>query len=120
MPDLASYQLIIDVPQSMRLTIGKLGTFDFPAGRYTYTGSARRGMEARLRRHLDQDKRLHWHIDYLLAGSGVRIAAVRRSRAGECMLNQRTRGTRIVLGFGASDCLSGCGSHLKWRALGSA
>ncbi|HQR50429.1 MAG TPA: hypothetical protein PKW44_02185 [Methylophilaceae bacterium] len=47
-----SYQLAIMLDQPARLTVGRLGVFDFPAGRYVYTGSARRSLEARIARHL--------------------------------------------------------------------
>jgi Uri superfamily endonuclease len=109
-----SYQLLIDVSQPVRRVIGRLGEFQFPAGRYVYTGSARRGLEARIARHLRQGKPLRWHIDYLLDAPGVSIGAVVRSRRGECVLNRSTRGLILASGFGASDCRSGCGAHLKY------
>ena len=111
-----SYQLVIDVAEAVCITVGRLGSFEFPAGRYIYTGSARGGVEARVGRHLRRDKRLHWHVDYLLAAPGVRVVDMRRSVAGECILNQRTAGRIVAPGFGASDCRAGCGSHLKWLA----
>ena len=83
------------------------------AGTYVYTGSARRGLEARLARHLRSSKRLHWHVDHLLAVPGVRIVAVRRSRLAECRLQALTPGRPVLPGFGASDCRAGCGSHLR-------
>ena len=43
-----SYQLLIEVSEPLRLTIGQLGEFDFPAGRYVYTGTAKRNLEARV------------------------------------------------------------------------
>jgi hypothetical protein len=39
-----------------------------------YTGSAKRGLDARIERHIRHDKALHWHIDYLLTSPGVRVA----------------------------------------------
>lgn len=111
-----TYQLLIDVERSLHLAVGRLGTFDFPAGRYVYTGSARRNFEARIQRHLRRDKALHWHIDYLLASPGVRIIAVKRSRRDECALNRGTRGCAVAAGFGASDCTAGCAAHLKRQA----
>ncbi|MCX7673300.1 MAG: GIY-YIG nuclease family protein [Thiobacillaceae bacterium] len=110
-----SYQLLIAVADRQRIRIGRLGTFDFPAGRYLYTGSARRALEARLARHLRPHKRLHWHIDYLLAAAGVAVLAVRRSTLPECHLCQRSGGAVIAPGFGASDCRAGCGSHLRFH-----
>jgi Uri superfamily endonuclease len=112
-----SYQLVIKVPAKLCLRVGRLGMFDFPAGTYVYTGSARRNFEARLARHLRTEKRLRWHIDYLLAAPGVRIARILRSRRDECRLNQATAGRVLVRGFGASDCRSGCGGHLKYRGV---
>jgi Uri superfamily endonuclease len=111
---LRSYQLLIVVSRDLVLPVGRLGEFGFPKGRYVYTGSARRGMEARIRRHLIPGKRRHWHIDYLLAEPDVRVTAVERHREEECALNQRGPGAPIIPGFGASDCRSGCGSHLKY------
>ncbi len=109
-----SYQLHIDVPRRVSVTVGRLGTFHFPAGRYVYTGSARRNMGARLRRHRTKHKPLRWHIDYLLAAPGVTVEEVHRFTADECTLNLRTGGILPVAGFGASDCRRGCGSHLKY------
>lgn len=109
-----TYQLLIEVNGPLRVSVGRLGTFDFPAGRYVYTGSALRNFEARVNRHLSTVKRMHWHIDYLLAAPGVRVVEVRRYAQAECLINQRTEGLIPVAGFGASDCRAGCGSHLKW------
>lgn len=108
-----TYQLEIEVGCLLRIAIGRLGEFAFPAGRYVYTGSAKRGLDARIRRHLSDAKRLHWHIDYLLGMPGVRITDVSTTDAPECTANQRTSGAIVVQGFGSSDCTSGCGSHLK-------
>jgi Uri superfamily endonuclease len=116
MPEkLQTYQLLIDVPEEVRIAVGRLGECVFPPGRYVYTGSARRNLEARLRRHLSPAKRPHWHIDYLLAAPGVRVASVARFATPECELNRRTLGTLPVARFGASDCRAGCGSHLKYQ-----
>jgi Uri superfamily endonuclease len=114
----ATYQLIILVPRALRRTIGRLGTFEFAAGRYAYTGSAKRGFEARIARHLRKEKTLRWHIDYLLAAPGVHVVEVIRSRRGECALNRATRGEVPIEGFGASDCRAGCGAHLKFLGEG--
>ncbi len=113
-PAFTTYQLRIRVGQALRLSIGRLGEFDFPAGTYVYTGSARRHFEARIARHLRREKALRWHIDYLLAAPGVVVTEVVRSGTAECALNQATAGALPVPGFGASDCKHGCGSHLKY------
>jgi Uri superfamily endonuclease len=109
-----SYQLRIDVSRPIRCAIGRLGEFDFPAGRYFYTGSARYGFEARVARHLRAGKALRWHIDHLLSAPGVKITKVVRSCREECRLNQASPGSVLAPGFGSSDCKSGCGAHLKY------
>jgi Uri superfamily endonuclease len=109
-----SYQLYILLEREIRLAVGRLGSFDFPAGSYVYTGSAKKNLEARVRRHCSRDKKLRWHIDYLLASRHARILRVELSAEEECSLNQAVAGTVLVPGFGASDCVRGCGSHLKW------
>lgn len=110
-----TYQLHIRLAQPLRVQVGRFGQFDFPAGEYVYTGSALRNFEARVARHLRSDKRLRWHVDYLLAAPGVTVAEVVRSCEPECALNQATAGEMLVAGFGASDCRQGCGSHLKFQ-----
>ncbi len=114
MPREVSYQLLIEVARPLRRAIGALGKVAFPAGRYVYTGSARRNLDARIARHLRREKTLRWHIDYLLASDGVRVVDVIRSRRGECALNRTVRGRIVAAGFGASDCRAHCGAHLKY------
>lgn len=109
-----TYQLWITVDRPLWLQVGRLGLFSFPAGRYIYTGSARRALAARLARHRCADKRLRWHIDYLLAGPGVRIDETPTFESAECAVNRRTCGEILIKRFGATDCRSGCGSHLKY------
>ena len=109
-----SYQLRIDVDRPIRLRIERLGRFLFPAGRYVYTGSAKRNLEARIARHLRKEKALRWHVDWLLSAPGVEVVSVRRSGESECALNQKIAGTIVAPGFGASDCRNGCRSHLRY------
>ena len=108
-----TYQLHIRLSSSITIQIGALGSFRFPPGRYLYTGSARRNIEARIRRHCSDRKKLHWHIDYLLHHPAASVVSVTRSRTPECELNQGVTGEVPVPGFGASDCSNGCTSHLK-------
>lgn len=111
-PGHVSYQLLIRVDDELEIDVGALGQHRFAAGHYVYTGSARRNLEARIRRHLSRDKRLRWHIDYLLIQPAVHILEVTTSAEPECAWNQSLCGTHPVPGFGASDCRKGCGAHL--------
>lgn len=86
-------------------------------GWYVYTGSAKRHLEARVRRHLRREKTRRWHIDWLLGRREARVVHVRLSTLGECELNAATGGQILIPGFGASDCRAGCASHLRY--LGS-
>ena len=113
-PPFITYQLEIDIAHPVVVGVGRLGEFLFPAGRYVYTGSAKRNFEARLDRHLRKEKTLRWHIDWLLAAHGVTVSGIRRSRKEECALNQHVGGHVVAPRFGASDCREGCGSHLRY------
>lgn len=114
-----SYALIIRRESGTPLTIGRLGSFAFPAGLYLYAGSALNGLESRVRRHLrrDGDKKRHWHIDYLTAIAPVCQvwwAADEMRRECEWAGIVRERGGRIVApGFGASDCRR-CPAHFLY------
>ncbi|HID31902.1 MAG TPA: GIY-YIG nuclease family protein [bacterium (Candidatus Stahlbacteria)] len=89
--------------------VGRLGRRIFPRGIYFYVGSAKGGIEARVRRHLHRRK-FHWHIDYLLdqgevLGAGFVESGIECDLASALKLRMRS-----IPGFGASDC--GCDSHL--------
>ena len=51
-----SYQLFINVPKEIDLKIGKLGIYLFPVGSYVYTGSAKKNINKRIKRHLSKKK----------------------------------------------------------------
>jgi Uri superfamily endonuclease len=112
-PALCTYRLFIQVSRPISLEVGRLGRHSFPAGRYVYTGSAKRNLAARVRRHISNEKKLRWHIDYLLASRFAKIVHVDVSEHPECEWNHAVEGRVIVKGFGASDCHACCGSHLK-------
>ncbi|HID46778.1 MAG TPA: GIY-YIG nuclease family protein [Chromatiaceae bacterium] len=112
-PDHISYQLHIRLHQNIQIVAGALGSCNFVAGDYVYTGSAKRNLAARIRRHLAEEKKLRWHIDYLLAHPAAEIVSVETSAIPECQWNQQLPGVVPVRGFGASDCHRHCGSHLK-------
>jgi sugar fermentation stimulation protein A len=108
------YQLRIRLKRPRTIRVGALGKHCFPAGWYVYTGSARNGLTQRVGRHLRQNKRKHWHIDYLLAVADQVEAFVLLGEAlTECELHaQLVEGQTILPRFGASDCR--CESHLAW------
>ena len=116
-PGPGGYALLLSLPASSRLVIGRLGTYRVPAGYYLYLGSALGpgGLRSRLARHLRPDKRLHWHIDYLLRIA--RIQSIWLLETGdrlECKwagIAANLPGAALpVPGFGASDCA--CPAHL--------
>lgn len=115
------YQLHLLLRRAARIPVGRLGTFDFPAGRYVYTGSALNGLAARVGRHRRRRKRLHWHIDYLLLHARIqRVTLIPTRERRECALNRETLerpGAQVLApGFGASDCR--CASHLVYLGPG--
>ena len=114
-PDISwiSYSLFIKVEKPQIVTVGRLGSFEFISGNYIYSGSARRNLLSRVNRHLKKEKKLRWHIDYLLSAPTVDIVKVLVSTISECELVVAGGCTVLVPGFGASDCRSGCGSHLR-------
>ena len=109
-----SYILVLDLAENTQLTIGRLGSFRFPAGLYFYCGSALNGLEARIRRHLRRDKKLHWHIDYLAAVAEVtEVWWVADQERWECRWAEAITGLgggMVAKGFGSSDCR--CPTHL--------
>ena len=116
-PTPGAYALLIRLDAPTTIHAGRLGAVSLEAGHYVYTGSALGpgGLRARIRRHLRQDKKTHWHIDALTAVAPVsEVWAVETAERLECAWADRLRavpGTTIpAQGFGASDCA--CESHL--------
>jgi Uri superfamily endonuclease len=123
LPAGGTYTVWLWLPAPRRIVVGRLGAHHFPRGYYTYTGSARRGMRARLHRHVHGAVTRHWHIDYLrphVCVLGWQVYA--DDSQPECRLNTRLarQGRVVVPKFGASDCR--CASHLlyypeRWRPV---
>ena len=110
-----TYALLIRLTTGRRLIVGKLGPREFPEGYYLYLGSALNGLEGRLRRHLQRDKKPHWHIDVLTNAEAVaQIWWSQVEERRECLWAQAALahpGASIpVPGFGSSDCR--CITHL--------
>ena len=76
MLDSGCYQLKIKIKQNITQTIGALGECSFPKGDYIYTGSAMKNLKSRIARHRRKDKKLRWHIDYLLNHPEVELLEV--------------------------------------------
>ena len=109
-----TYALLLSLKQPTTLTVGRLGTLSFPSGHYLYVGSALGGLSARVRRHLCQEKRPRWHIDYLLPHCDVMevwyAISPERLECLWCRALAAMPGACAVRGFGSSDCP--CPSHL--------
>lgn len=116
-----TYVLILELPQSRRIKIGKLGIFHFDKGCYCYVGSAfgPGGLRPRTDRHRKRSKKLRWHIDYLRRYCRlVEIWYASGSMKQECpwvsKLNPAQEPRAVpVPGFGSSDCK--CASHLFYH-----
>jgi len=108
------YCLLIRCKRPRSIKIGKLGEVKFRVGRYLYIGSALNGIEKRVSRYLKKDKKIFWHIDYLLASDYIHIEHIyclETSKKFECLLSKEIQNFATpVKGFGCSDC--DCMSHL--------
>lgn len=116
---MGTYCLLLHLAGNSHITVGKLGSFDFPAGYYVYCGSALKGMAARIARHRRIGKKNHWHIDYLHSRAElVEVRAWASRQRLECGCSQQLQamaGAAVpVPGFGSSDCR--CRTHLVYFA----
>ena len=68
-----TYCLIIHLSKDTTIEVGKRGSINFSKGYYVYVGSALNSLESRLKRHLSHNKKLFWHVDYLLESSNAVI-----------------------------------------------
>jgi len=109
-----SYVLLIHLKVSSFITIGRLGEIFFKEGYYIYIGSALSGIDQRVQRHLRSEKKVHWHIDYLLQHATIKEVYYRESTSKEeCLIAQYFSNIfEGIIGFGCSDCH--CKSHLYY------
>jgi Uri superfamily endonuclease len=115
MKDPGTYALVLLLPRAQTIRVGKLGAFRFPRGYYIYVGSALNGLTARLARHLREDKKMFWHVDYFLRHASVKEVWTHRGDEWlECLWARAAlalpRAKIIAPRFGASDCA--CPAHL--------
>ena len=108
------YVLVVQLDYGSDMRVGKLGALHFEKGLYAYVGSAQIALEKRIARHLGKEKRVFWHIDYLLQSSSAKILKIFTKTAKkqeECTLAKQIAAKgKAVEGFGCSDCR--CISHL--------
>lgn len=106
-----SYILIIELKKNKNIRVGKLGEINFMKGFYAYVGSALNNLEKRIKRHLKKDKKLRWHIDYLLKHAEIKEIYYRENIfKEECNIASYFNSLKFIEKFGSSDCK--CKSHL--------
>lgn len=107
------YCLIIEFNHDQMLKIGSRLNVDFKKGYYVYIGSAMNNIESRLKRHLSDEKKFHWHIDYLLKHSEITEIIYNLDKKVECDLSKElSKNSKSIKDFGCSDCE--CESHLYY------
>ena len=106
------YLLHIQLHDAMTIHFGTNHSYFFHAGSYFYIGSALNGLDARLHRHLSQQKKFHWHIDYLLKHGQIKQIFYKiTSEKEECLIAKKiAEKLSSIPNFGSSDCR--CSSHL--------
>ena len=108
-----AYALLIELENPEAIEVGRLGAINFPAGWYAYVGSALGGLRARVGRHLRRNKKLHWHVDYLLKVACLsEVIWTLSNERLECRIANvlQRQGFESMPNFGSSDCR--CPSHL--------
>ena len=110
-----SYILVIKVDGARHITIGRLGSIEFKPGCYAYTGSALNSLESRIERHYRTEKKVFWHIDYLLEHAVIiKDFRIESPLKLECTIARSlSQKLQPIPGFGCSDC--SCKSHLYFH-----
>ena len=111
---MATYVLVLKNMEDTNIHVGRLGSVFFKRGLFLYVGSAKKALEKRIGRHLAKDKKIFWHIDYILDSPKMSILEVwtkEADRECETACNiDNFPGTMVVeKGIGSSDCR--CRTH---------
>jgi len=107
-----TYLLVMMLSKKTTVTVGKKGVVCFQKGWYVYVGSAMNGLDQRIQRHLRKQKKIHWHIDYLLPHTQIKSVFIKETKqTDECRIARiLAENLKDIPGFGCSDCA--CPSHL--------
>ena len=107
-----SYLLLIQLNDDVIINYGVKNKSYFNKGFYVYVGSALNSVENRIERHLRDNKKTYWHIDYLLNFSDIINAYYRENNyREECIIAKSLNKIFLPINeFGSSDCK--CKSHL--------
>ena len=112
--DKGTYALVLALDSPREMQVGSLGMIRFDSPYYLYIGSAfgPGGLQARIKHHLAQPRRPHWHLDYLRQEADVVDVWYAADPARlECIwAAMANRELSPVPHFGSSDCR--CQSHL--------
>jgi Uri superfamily endonuclease len=117
-----SYLLEIYLESDIEIIVGALGNINFNKGFYFYVGSAMgeygsSTLTNRVKRHFlnKNEKKIHWHIDYLLVDIDSLITKtylIPSKYPLECIIAKEFSALcdDSIKNFGSSDC--NCTSHL--------
>ena len=117
--------LVGGLPEDVEISAGRFGGLHLLAGVYIYCGSARGpgGLRARIFRHLRLDKKKHWHYDHIRSHLALTQVWWVDASASECDLcrwiGEAAQVSFPLAGFGSSDCVRGCRSHLMFVPSGT-
>lgn len=118
------YIIVILLQENSKIEIGSLGKIYFSKGYYLYVGSAMGSAGSttlinRVKRHLldSNNKKFHWHIDYLLDNPNClieKLYLIPSLQSYECVIAQELLflSDNYIKNFGSSDCH--CKSHLLY------
>lgn len=120
--DKGVYLLVLNLSEWQKISAGILPDTEFQPGIYLYIGRAKRNLQARIQRHLKNEKKLFWHIDYFLQKAEIREIWVKSGAFGECQILRQIKNLREDASFpaqkfGSSDCR--CCSHLIYLPEGA-
>jgi sugar fermentation stimulation protein A len=113
--DSGTYILLVHLDKTQKIKPGKLPESQFMRGTYLYVGRASTRLQSRITRHKGCQKKIFWHIDYLLQKAKISDIWVRYDYLDECstshaIQNSKPAVAKAIQGFGSSDCR--CPSHL--------
>ena len=109
-----NYMLLLNNETEFDEAVGKLGKIHFSEGYYVYVGSALNSLDGRIKRHHSKQKKLHWHIDYIVPQKMriKKVFPIRRTDSIESGLVNRLTliSDKYISNYGSSD--SNDPSHL--------